>query len=299
MIGRVATNSGVRLMMGNLQTSGRGLLQAQEHATTGKRIIRMSDNPGDAVSVLSRRAELRRLDQYTRNSSEAQSWLSSADAALSTVSDRLASARTLLIQANSGSMDQPARATIANELRSLRDAIIQSANTVREGRPLFAGTSTSQPAFDAAGVYSGDTGTVSIPVAPGMSLAVNASGPEVFGTTNADPMAGDVFQLLTALATAVENGDAATVGAGITAVDAASRRVSVAQVGLGSRSRQLEDISATIEDSKVSVRQAISSKEDMDLAESIVALKQQEVAYQAALQATARVIQPSLLDFLR
>lgn len=299
MIGRVATNSGARMMMGNLQTSGRNLLQAQEHATTGKRLIRMSDNPGEAVSVLSRRAELRRLDQFSRNASEAQSWLSSADAALSTVSDRLSNARTLLVQANSGSSDAASRAAVANELRSLRDSIIQTANTVREGRPLFAGTSTAQPAYDAAGVYAGDTSKVTIPVAPGMSLAVNASGPEVFGTTNADPMAGDVFQLLTALATAVENGDSPTIGAGIAAVDVASRRVSVAQVGLGSRSSQLEDLASTMEDSKVSVRQAISAKEDIDLAESIVALKQQEVAYQAALQATARVIQPSLLDFLR
>lgn len=299
MIGRVATSSGARLMMGNLQTSGRSLLQAQEHATTGKRIIRMSDNPGDAVSVLSRSAELRRLDQYTRNAGEAQSWLSSADSALTTVSDRLASARTLVIQANSASADAAARSAIANEIRSLRDSVLQTANTVREGRPLFAGTSTTQPVYDTAGTYSGDAGSVAIPVAPGMSLTVNASGPAVFGTANADPMAGDVFQMLSALADAVENNDGATMGAGLTAIDAASGRVNVSLVALGSRTKQLEDMMSTIEDSKVSVRQAISAKQDVDLAESIVALKQKEVAYQAALQATARVIQPSLLDFLR
>ena len=43
----------------------------------------------------------------------------------------------------------------------------------------------------------------------------------------------------------------------------------------------------------------ISAVEDIDLAEIIVELQTQEVAYQAALGATSRVLQPSLMDFLR
>ena len=39
--------------------------------------------------------------------------------------------------------------------------------------------------------------------------------------------------------------------------------------------------------------------ENVDLAEATIQLKMQEVGYQAALGATSRVIQPSLLDFLR
>ena len=39
--------------------------------------------------------------------------------------------------------------------------------------------------------------------------------------------------------------------------------------------------------------------ENVDVAQAIVDLQMQEVAYQAALGATARVIQPTLLDFLR
>ena len=49
----------------------------------------------------------------------------------------------------------------------------------------------------------------------------------------------------------------------------------------------------------MTIRQGISLREDIDLAESVLNLKQREVAYHAALQATASVIQPSLMDFLR
>lgn len=300
MFTRVATSSGYRLMLGNLQTSARGLLLAQEQATSGKRIVRMSDAPADAVSVLGQRAELRRLEQFSRNTLEASSWLSASDAALLGVSDRMASARTLLVQANSGGVDAAARQTIADELRAMREALLQSANTTRDGRPLFAGSAAVSAAYDSAGTYAGDATALSVPVAPGMSLQVNQSGEAVFGTHHAtDPMAGDVFQLLEALAVAVENGDATTVSTGIALVDQAIDRAGVAHVAIGSRARQLEELANSVEDAKVTVRQSISLREDIDLAESVLNLKQREVAYQAALQATASVIQPSLMDFLR
>ena len=300
MMTRVASNSGTRMMLGNLQMTGRGLLRAQEQATTGKRINRMSDNPADAVNVLGQRAVLRRLQQYTRNSQEASSWLASTDSALSSVSDRLASARALLVQGNSAASDPTSRAAIAGQIRSLRDSLVQAANTQRDGRPLFGGTASVAAPYDAAGVYTGDAGVVNIPVAAGVNLQVNQTGPAVFGThNNTDPTQGDVFQLLSSLATSIEAGDTIAMGNGLTLLDAASNRVAVAQVAVGSRAKQVEDLQNSVEDSRVAVANGISAKEDIDLAESIVNLKTQEAAYQAALQATAKVIQPTLLDFLR
>ncbi len=43
----------------------------------------------------------------------------------------------------------------------------------------------------------------------------------------------------------------------------------------------------------------LTDVEDVDMPSTIVALQTQQVAYQAALGATAKVVQPSLLDFLR
>ena len=42
-----------------------------------------------------------------------------------------------------------------------------------------------------------------------------------------------------------------------------------------------------------------SDAEDVDMADVIMYLKMAEAVYQAALSAGARVIQPSLMDFLR
>ena len=55
----------------------------------------------------------------------------------------------------------------------------------------------------------------------------------------------------------------------------------------------------TIAARQITLTNQVSSVEDADLAQTIVDLQIQEVSYQAALGATSRVLQPSLLDFLR
>jgi flagellar hook-associated protein 3 FlgL len=52
-------------------------------------------------------------------------------------------------------------------------------------------------------------------------------------------------------------------------------------------------------DTELRLRTSLSSVENADLPKTIVDLQMQQVAYQATLGATAKVIQPSLLDFLR
>jgi flagellar hook-associated protein 3 FlgL len=52
-------------------------------------------------------------------------------------------------------------------------------------------------------------------------------------------------------------------------------------------------------ETKVSLTSQLTAIEDVDLAGTIMEVQMQEVAYQAALGATSRVLQPTLMDFLR
>ena len=205
MITRIASLSGARTMLQSIQNANSELFRAQEQVTTGRRINRVSDNPADAVSSLNQRATLRRLEQYTRNAEEATSWFDAGDAALADVSDRLAGVRATLVQANSAANDVTSRAALANQIRAQRESILLAANSERGGRPLFAGNVGGAVAYDANGVYQGDNGAVNLPITGGVTLQVNRTGPDIFGTNNpSDPTQGDLFQLLGALATAVE-----------------------------------------------------------------------------------------------
>ena len=68
---------------------------------------------------------------------------------------------------------------------------------------------------------------------------------------------------------------------------------------VGARFKRVDDMKSQNTSDGLTMKQNLSSIEDVDLAQVMVSLEAQRVAYQAALQATAKAIQPSLADFLR
>jgi flagellar hook-associated protein 3 FlgL len=93
--------------------------------------------------------------------------------------------------------------------------------------------------------------------------------------------------------------DPAQLDDDLTRLDAASKKVLAGVSQVGSRYNQLEQMRQTADDRILSLTTQLSDVEDIDLPKTITDLSLQQTAYQAALAATAKVIQPSLIDFLR
>ena len=81
-------------------------------------------------------------------------------------------------------------------------------------------------------------------------------------------------------------------------LDEGFNNLSAARATLGSKSRRLELVSSRYDDFKMHYTELLSNVEDVDIAEVILKLKQQESVHKAALTAGARMIQPTLLDYL-
>jgi len=300
-IQRVPTTQAGRLMNANLQSTYSRLVDLQDQMASGKQLRRPSDAPAKVVDALDYRAQLRRSEQFERNSQDAQGWLQTADATLASVVSYVQRARDLTLQAANGSQNANGRQAAAAEIRSLRDGLVQLANTTYQGRSIFNGTAVGDtPAYDASGTYTGDGGTVMRSVAPGVQVQVNVTGPEVFGASAGGPsFGGNLFEVLTRLADDLAANDPSTAGTALTALDGALDRVYGVQASLGARSKRVDDVLARSAEVNVEIRGRLASIEDIDLPKTIIDVKTQELAYQAALQVTAKVIQPSLLDFLR
>jgi flagellar hook-associated protein 3 FlgL len=67
----------------------------------------------------------------------------------------------------------------------------------------------------------------------------------------------------------------------------------------GARQNQIDSAQDLIADNQITATSRLGSIQDVDLAQIILDLQSQEVAYQGALGAAAKVLQPTLLDFLR
>jgi flagellar hook-associated protein 3 FlgL len=302
MANRVATSAGINRVGADLARTFNRMSEVQSQITSGKRLQRPSDNPAQVAVALEGRAAQRRLEQHTANATDAAGWIRVTDDTLVGLQEQATQAKVRLTAAVNGGNDATSLAAIAKDIENVRSSMIELANQSYQGRPIFGGTAaaTSAP-YTAAGVYvDGHEGTVYRTIDDGVTLAVNVSTPAIFGTRNeASPLSGDVFQVLDVMATAARTGDAAGMSASLTALTGAMDRMSEAQIQVGGASVQVDNTINRNEMMMTDVKDRLSSIEDVDLAESIITLKSSEAAYQAALAVTARVIQPSLLDFLR
>jgi flagellar hook-associated protein 3 FlgL len=276
-----------------LQQSFSKLTDLQGEASSLKRLTKPSDAPGDVSSAMQLHAGLDRNDQYTRNLSDAQGWLGNADNALTSTVTQLQKVNDLVVQASNASLDANSRQGIAAQIDSIRKSLIGVANTQYAGRPIFAGTASGDVAYDATGNYVGVSSAVERNIAPGQRIQVNVNGDSVFGAAGSD-----VFSTLAQISQAVVSNPTqlstlqTTLGTQTTQV-----QNSLAQVG--SQFLRVQNTQSQNTSDGLTMKQNLSSIEDADVAQVMVQLQAQQVAYQAALEATAKAIQPSLTDFLK
>jgi flagellar hook-associated protein 3 FlgL len=302
MTDRVTTMSSARGTLADIMAAERALGEVRSRISSGKELQRASDGPARALAALDQRQALRRSEQFGRNAADARTWLTIADSALTGAVETVSHVRTLVVQGRNASADPGARAALAAEVRAARENLLQQANTTHLGRPIFAGTAATTAAYDATGAYVGDGGTVQRTIAPSVTVQVNRTGPAVFGaatTPPAAPIDGDVFQLLDAIATALDSGDLSALGSGLDRLAAAAHRLETAQVELGARSRQVEDVMSRSEVIDLDRRHALSELEDVDIAQALIDARAREFNHQAALSVSGRLLNSSLLDFLR
>ena len=281
--------------LANLQTNLVKMSKLQEQLSSGRLINRPSDNPAGTVSALQLRGDLRTTEQFTRNADNGIGWLATADGAMMESLSMLRRVRELTVRgANTGSMGPQAREALALEVAGLRDGLLGLANTSYNGRPVFGGTTAGQVAFDATGSYVGDAGTVMRRVGPNTQVRVDVAGQAAF----ADASGRSVFALLEDVAAHL-TGDPSQLGGDLDALDAAINRMLSAVSDAGTRFGRLESLKQVATDRAIDLKTALANVESIDLPATIVDLQMQEVAYQAALGAAARVLQPTLMDFLR
>lgn len=271
------------------------LAAAQATATSGARITRPSDDPvgtGDAMRV---RAQIAAGAQYKRNIDDGTAWLGTLDSALGSATDLLRQVRDATIQGGNGSLNQDGRAALATQIGSLRQDLLATANTQYMGRSVFAGTSDAASAFTdgTPPTFNGTQGgTVQRRIGPDQTVRVDVDGAAAFGTGP-----GSVFAVLDRIAADLRSGADPT--SRLTALDDGMKAVAAARSDVGGRLSQLARAGQATADAATSLEARRSGIEDMDLGKAVLDLQLQQTAYQAALAVTAKVLQPSLTDFLR
>jgi len=299
---RVTQQTLSRNVMTGLQDNLTRLQRTQQQLSSGRRLSRPSDSPVDTVSAMQLRADQARTAQYDRNIDDGLARLGTADSSLTQVNDMLMRVRTLVLTGLNGSNGPEERAAIADEIDQVKSGMIGLANTEYLGRPVFAGTTATAVAFDpATGAYLGNSGAVNRTVSsePGSgTIAVNVPGDQVFTTMFSDAAAPGGQGILTRISSALRSGNTAGLTTELGNLDTAAEAMRSAHSTVGARYNRLTAIQQLGALHSDAISASLANAESIDLPKTIVDLQLQQTAYQAALGATAKIIQPSLADFL-
>jgi len=294
-IGRVTQSMMTQRSLGSLQTSLGRLAELQEHLSTGRVLNRPSDSPGDTTSAMRLRSSVADQQQYARNAEDGLGWLGQIDNTLTSMNGEVRRARDLGLQGINGSSGPAAREALAVEVDKIRESLLGSANTRYLDRPVFGGITAGNRAFDpTTGNFVGQSGAVNRTIGAGPPVDVQVDGQAVFG-----PDGDSLFTHLADLSAALRSGDATAMGNVVGVLNGDMNTITSTVSDVGTRYNRLEAATQAAADAELSLTTSLTEIENTDLPKATVELQMQEVAYQAALASTARVLQPSLLEFLR
>jgi flagellar hook-associated protein 3 FlgL len=283
------------------------MVAANQVISSGKRINRLSDDPVGLVSVLSLRSSLSNLDQLERNLGTGRSWLEAGESALSETENILSEARALCVQMSSANVGAKERSNAVEVVDGYLQQILALANTEVGGRYLFGGTKTDVSPFLLSGgdevTYQGNDTPFSIKIGKNMDLSVGRDGERIFGDCDidwSDAAAGqdNIFKTLMDLKDDLRINDAESVREALTKLDDHLDTLRAAVSDTGAKVLRLDTKEAIIQDLRLGYTERKSGIEDCDIAEAVMNLKSKELAYQASLASSSRVMQLTLVDYL-
>ncbi|MEK5444505.1 flagellar hook-associated protein FlgL [Fredinandcohnia sp. FSL W7-1320] len=281
-------------MLRNLSNSYERLGKYQDQLNTQKKITKPSDDPVVAIKGMRYRTDLKEIEQYQRNLSEAYTWMESADDAMDKMTQALHRVRELTVQASTGTNGPDEKANIAVEIEQLKEHIATIANTKVGNKFIFNGTNTTEAPVDlATSNISMSNSDVLLEVSKGIHMNVNVKAKDLLQGSNTNDIFTELDHLINDLNS---DGD---VGKYLDTIDSHVSNVVANRADLGARYNRIELIDERLGSQEVIATKIISENEDAEMEKVIINLTTAEAVHRAALGVGAKIMQPTLMDFLR
>ena len=330
---RITTNSVFTSYQRNITDTQERIDRSNQQITTGKKIIRLSDDPVLSGEIQDMNAVLDRNTSFKSNLEESITELTNTESALQTFADSSERIRQISLDAL-----QPANSdklpVLARQVRDMLSELIQQANGEFKGKFIFGGTKTTPDALtpvapetsklpfeliqetptalNPSGLcvsFKGNNEQRSINRSPSATEVINTTATEAFGAGGTE-FFQNIITTYNQLAfksdgTQRTNADTFTTTETeqfrgiIRQQEQANTRLTETAGMNGSKIIRLELITEQMAEENVRLKALRSEREDTDIAQATLALKRDEIALQYTLQVGAKLAQQSLLDFIR
>ena len=318
----------------DMRTNLTNMNKIQGQMTSGKQITRPSDDPFKASRIMQMYSDIEANKQYNSNIHNSINSLDTTDTALGQVGDVVGRIEELLVSAGNAGYGSEQKQAIKDEINQKIGEISQILNTSFDGKYIFGGTrGTTKPTETKVGgavnlntelVYSKIGGgelvgidltdvtkpatieynqinsKLLVEISQGVTMEYNVTASQVINYGTGD---NNLMKLLANITSHLDS-DVASENAKLTNEDligikAAMTNVLKVRSEVGSKQNRMESAESRNIDANFNMTEILSRTEDIDITETMMEYATMQTIYMASLQTSAKVIQPSLLDYLR
>lgn len=326
---RVTENTNYGAAMESIRRSKERMEQLQAQSASLKKVNQPSDDPIAASKILELRTVKVNNDQFQGNGGLAKAFLANTETAVSDLTELVQRLKEIAIsQASSASSSEETRRGVAEEVTQLFHQAVSIANRKIGDRYLLGGFKTQKPPVDVDGNYAGDQGQMMVEVGSNVFIAMNIPGDEIFNTQTdsareqqgmfhpQDQSGGivmdagrdddpthlenvNVFDEIQNLRIALLTGDVENIRGTLERLDQLHGKLVSVRAKIGSRIQGIESTLSAIERHNITGATLTSALEDADMAQVMSDLAKEESVFRSSLASAKRLVQPSLMDFLR
>ena len=281
--------------------------QAQEQVTSGLRILRPSDAPGQLADLFQTRTDLARVNQADQNLVRVKAEVDTAESAVSTAVQYLDQVRSLGVQ-GAGTVAASQDAALAPQVNHLLEQLVGLSRTSVHGVYIFSGDQTNSPPYQVnAASPTGVDRLVTAPAtrliqdATGVNFAIAKTAQDIFDHRDAtdNPAPDNVFAAVHSLQVALQNGDQPGVTNALDSLKTAQDYLNQQLAFYGSVQNRIDSGIDLAKKFETQLQTNLSAQQDADIPSAVIQLTQDQTHLNAALAAQGRRPTTSLFDFLK
>jgi flagellar hook-associated protein 3 FlgL len=301
--GIAASNAGFLVDLNNTEQR---ISRDDQQLSSGISLTVASDNPLAVTPLLEDQNQIAQITQIVSNLNNQQTIAQTADGALQTASSLLNQLISIGTEGATVTQTANTRASLALEVQQIQQQLVSLANTNVQGQFVFGGDEPGTQPYtynwnSPEGVVSSGspTNTIAISGLDGSSIVPGLTASQIFDAqSNGTPAAGNVFQAVYQLGTALANNDQTGIQNALASVQTAATYLSQSGTVYGDTENWIQQQIATANARSTSLTGAVSGLRDTDVAAVATNLSQDSTALQAALAAQSQLPTKSLFNYL-
>ncbi|MFR3498890.1 MAG: hypothetical protein ACLTT7_07680 [Paraclostridium bifermentans] len=309
---RITNSSMIRNHMYDVQQGLQRMDNLNKQLDSQKQINRVSDDPHKAIKIMNLNNEIKYAEKHNQNVEEVVGWMNNTDANLEEFGTLLGDIKNSILKVGNGTYSDEEMKAIQAEMNEKIKALGETLNTTHGGRYMFGGTSVDEPPVQ----IEEKDGVVTLKLNPninaedlkaeisdGINLDYNVSASEIFnkdGKNYLDSI-NDLSKIMNDIANGVdvEDNKKELLGDVKKNIDDFFNHTVDTRTKFGVKVNTAEKIKDLNDENILNMKGVLSLEQDVNYVDKFIELKSAEMVYNASIQVGAKLIQPSILDYLR